>query len=54
LISFYLFFCFFAFFFYFFLLGGGGGGGALNKNFYGDYSDVAIGLWRGLFGPNAM
>jgi len=24
------------------------------KNFYGDFSDVTTGLWRGLFEPDAM
>ena len=26
----------------------------IRKNFYGDFSDVATGLWRGLFEPYAM
>ena len=26
----------------------------IGKNFYGDFSDVATGLWRGLFEPYAM
>ena len=26
----------------------------IGKNFYGDFSDVATGLWGGLFGPYAM
>jgi len=26
----------------------------IGKNFYGDFSDVATGLWRGLFEPYAI
>ena len=26
----------------------------IGKNFYGDFSDVATGLWRGLFEPYVM